>query len=104
MKEYLKLIDQYLKKELPFDKFTESIHFLYAKDPNLNNLSKGESDFVYHVYEKSTYAEKPEYLPKNDPDRKHGLIDSEQYYDWLKNEKQKNITFWDKYRNETKVE
>ena len=90
MKKVLNLVDSYIENSVSFNHFCEQINLLYGSDnPEWKSMSEDEQNFIYEVYEKSTYS--GEGLPKNDPDRKFGLIDEEDLREWLKELKEKNI-------------
>lgn len=93
MKNIANLIDSYIDKKINYDQFFQQISNFYGEEnPGWNHLKEDEQDFVYEIYEKSTYT--AEGLPKDDGDRKHGVIDEEDFREWLKEMKERNIQFW----------
>ena len=95
MNKYLALIDSYLNKRISFNEFSSHIESLYSSSLEYDSYPENITDFIENVYEKSTYAS--ENLAKNNHDRGYGLIDSNEYYEWLEKMKQDNIHLWKMY-------
>jgi hypothetical protein len=93
MKNFIEVIDSFLNGKILFDEFFRLISAFYgSQNPEWNKLKKSEQDFVYEIYEKSTYT--AEGLPKNDLDRKYGVIDEIEFKKWVGDLREKNIKFW----------
>jgi hypothetical protein len=76
-----------------FAEFFERVSAYYgSQNPEWEKLNQTQQAFVYEVYEKATYTS--EGLPQNDPDRKYGVIDQNEFFEWLKQKKEQNAQLW----------
>jgi hypothetical protein len=94
MKEFLHLIDSFLEGTTSYPEFERKVSDFYVKNDKADSLTDEELDFVEQVYDRTTYTSPVEDLPKNDPDRKHGLMDESEFPTWLRELKAKNIHLW----------
>jgi hypothetical protein len=90
MKEYLKLIDDFLQKKLEFTDFYSAFNILYASD-STSSLPDRQFQFIDEINEQLFFVgENP-----SDVERKeHNYLDDDQFRDWLGKLKQKNETLW----------
>jgi hypothetical protein len=90
MKEYLKIIDDFLQMKLEFNDFYSAFNDLYASD-STSNLPDGQFQFIDEINEQLFFVGKN---PSDVERKEHNYLDDEQFRDWLEKLKQKNEALW----------
>ena len=89
MKELLTLIDNFIYSGIDYDVFYSKFNDLYCIEPSI--FKESEEDFVSEINDKLAYTGKN----PDSEDRKYGFVDADEFREWLKSYRQKNIQFWD---------
>lgn len=90
MKELIILIDNFINKKDSYDIFYSGFSRLYCIEPSI--YTENEEDFVSNINDRLAYAGED----TNDEDKKYGFINADEFREWLKEQKQNNIHFWNK--------
>ena|SRR3989344_6132915 len=97
MKEFIKLINSYLDKEIDYDKFYlefNNVYFGEGSGERNKELSNKEGEFLDNINEKMFFAAKD---PSMEEKQKYNYIDADQFLEWLKQEKEDYVDLWEKY-------
>jgi len=90
MKELLILIDDFIDNKIGYNEFYSKFNDIYCIEPSV--FKEAEEDSVSDINDKLAYTgEEPD-----EEDRKYGFISADEFREWLKDYKQKNIHFWNK--------
>jgi isopentenyldiphosphate isomerase len=90
---FLALIDKFLSNEIDFERFYADFNALYASEES-SSLSESEFAFIDAINEKLFFAAKD---PSDEEKQKYNYVDAENFAEWLKDQKQQNVPFWNKY-------
>lgn len=90
MKDLIILIDKFVSGKVNRKEFDNKFNDLYLAEDS--NFKEAEEDFLSEIhYELAYVTENPDQI-----DRKDGFISANEFREWLRDYKNKNIHFWSK--------
>jgi len=90
MKDLITLIDKFIIGKINRKEFDDKFNDLYLTEDS--NFEEAEENFLSEIHYQLAYVtENPDEI-----DRKDGFISADEFREWLKDYKQKNIHFWKK--------
>lgn len=96
MKNFIDLIELFIEEKIDFKEFDKNWQKLYISSSDIGelyeNLSDSERDFLDEIHDKEdmvAYEEK-----ELEELRQYKFISVDEFIDWLKDFKQKNIQIW----------
>jgi hypothetical protein len=96
MKNFIDLIESFIEEKIDFKEFDKNWQKLYIgssdKGGLYENLSDSETDFLDEIHDKEDLVSKDE--KELEDLKKYNFISVEEFKDWLKDFKQKNLHFW----------
>lgn len=92
MNKFISLIQALIDQKIDFKNFDKEWQKLYLDSGEYEKLSDSEKDFVDEIHDKEDYVtEDQEELKEL---KKYNFISVENFLEWLKEVKKKNIIFW----------
>ncbi|MCA9353488.1 hypothetical protein KC842_01275 [Candidatus Nomurabacteria bacterium] len=96
MKNFIELIDSFIEGKIDFEEFDKNWQKLYIgsldKGGLYETLSDIETDFIDEIHDKEDFTTKDE--KELEDLKKYNFISVNEFIEWLKEFKQKNIQLW----------